>query len=73
MHGGALFYWTEISDDRDVYRTGSFAAFFDIEGYAISFVQGSKTGGVDTGWTFYTPYSVETNTSVISMTLVHLF
>jgi cytochrome c oxidase subunit 1 len=27
------------------------------------------TGGVDTGWTFYTPYSVETNTNVISMTL----
>lgn len=23
------------------------------------------TGGLDTGWTFYTPYSVETNTSVI--------
>ncbi len=27
------------------------------------------TGGVDTGWTFYTPYSVETKGSVISMTL----
>ncbi len=27
------------------------------------------TGGVDTGWTFYTPYSVETQTSVIAMTL----
>jgi cytochrome c oxidase subunit 1 len=27
------------------------------------------SGGVDTGWTFYTPYSVETQTSVISMTL----
>ncbi len=26
-------------------------------------------GGVDTGWTFYTPYSIETTTSVISMTL----
>lgn len=26
------------------------------------------TGGVDTGWTFYTPYSTTTNTSVISMT-----
>jgi len=26
-------------------------------------------GGVDTGWTFYTPYSVETSTSVVSMTL----
>ncbi len=27
------------------------------------------TGGVDTGWTFYTPYSTTTNTSVIAMTL----
>jgi cytochrome c oxidase subunit 1 len=27
------------------------------------------TGAVDTGWTFYTPYSTTTNTSVISMTL----
>ena len=27
------------------------------------------TGGVDTGWTFYTPYSSETGGSVISMTL----
>ncbi len=27
------------------------------------------TGAVDTGWTFYTPYSTQTTTSVISMTL----
>lgn len=27
------------------------------------------TGGIDTGWTFYTPYSTTTDTSVISMTL----
>ncbi len=27
------------------------------------------TGAVDTGWTFYTPYSTETQTSVIPMTL----
>jgi cytochrome c oxidase subunit I len=26
-------------------------------------------GGVDTGWTFYTPYATETNTAVIPMTL----
>ncbi len=26
-------------------------------------------GGVDTGWTFYTPYSTTTNTAVVSMTL----
>ena len=30
----------------------------------ISIIQ----GGVDTGWTFYTPYSTTTNTAVISMT-----
>ncbi len=27
------------------------------------------TGAVDTGWTFYTPYSAESSTSVISMTI----
>ena len=27
------------------------------------------TGGLDTGWTFYTPYSTETGTAVISSTL----
>lgn len=27
------------------------------------------SGGVDTGWTFYTPYSTTTSTSVVSMTL----
>src|SRR6056297_1421055 len=27
------------------------------------------TGGIDTGWTFYTPYSAETSTNVIMMTL----
>jgi cytochrome c oxidase subunit 1 len=27
------------------------------------------TGGIDTGWTFYTPYSVETSTNVMMMTL----
>lgn len=26
-------------------------------------------GGVDTGWTFYTPYSTETGTTVVAMTL----
>ena len=28
-------------------------------------------GGVDTGWTFYTPYSIDTSTSVISAVLGH--
>ncbi len=27
------------------------------------------TGSIDTGWTFYTPYSTQTDTSVVSMTL----
>ena len=27
------------------------------------------TGGIDTGWTFYTPYSAETSTNVMMMTL----
>ncbi|MFN3386157.1 MAG: cbb3-type cytochrome c oxidase subunit I, partial [Candidatus Thermochlorobacter sp.] len=36
---------------------------------AIFCVYSLLSGGVDTGWTFYTPYSVETKGSVISMTL----
>ncbi len=36
---------------------------------AIFAVTSMLMGAVDTGWTFYTPYSTTTNTSVISMTL----
>jgi len=32
---------------------------------AVFFVLTLVTGGLDTGWTFYTPYSVTTNTSVV--------
>ncbi len=32
---------------------------------AVFFVTVLVTGGLDTGWTFYTPYSVKTDTSVI--------
>jgi cytochrome c oxidase subunit I len=39
----------------------SFGALFTL--YSIAH------GGVDTGWTFYTPYSTSTGTAVISMTL----
>ncbi len=35
---------------------------------AIFTVISLVTGGVDTGWTFYTPYSTTTSTSVISIT-----
>ncbi|MBI5267757.1 MAG: cytochrome c oxidase subunit I, partial [candidate division Zixibacteria bacterium] len=37
-----------------------FGALFSI--YSI------VTGGIDTGWTFYTPYSTSSNTSVVSIT-----
>jgi cytochrome c oxidase subunit 1 len=36
---------------------------------AIFLVYSIVTGAVDTGWTFYTPYSTSTQTSVISTTL----
>lgn len=36
---------------------------------ALFAVYSMYAGGADTGWTFYTPYSTTTNTSVISMTL----
>ncbi len=41
-----------------IYVVGSLFALYSI-----------IAGSVDTGWTFYTPYSIETQTSVISMTL----
>ncbi len=41
-----------------VYVVGTIFALFSI-----------ISGSVDTGWTFYTPYSTSTNTSVVSMTL----
>ena len=41
-----------------VYMFGSLFAIYSI-----------ISGAVDTGWTFYTPYSTQTGTSVISMTL----
>ncbi len=41
-----------------IYILGSLFAVFSI-----------WNGSVDTGWTFYTPYSTSTNTSVVSMTL----
>ncbi len=36
---------------------------------AVFLLAAIVTGGVDTGWTFYTPYSVTTSTSVILTTL----
>jgi cytochrome c oxidase subunit 1 len=41
-----------------IYVLGSLFALYSI-----------LTGAVDTGWTFYTPYSTESTTSVISMTM----
>ena len=36
---------------------------------AVFFVVTLFTGGLDTGWTFYTPYSVTTDTAVLSATM----
>jgi cytochrome c oxidase subunit 1 len=36
---------------------------------AIIMLASIVLGGLDTGWTFYTPYSTTTNTNVVSMTL----
>lgn len=41
-----------------VYAAGAIIALYSI-----------TTGGIDTGWTFYTPYSKETGTAVIAMAL----
>ena len=41
-----------------VYAAGAMIALYSI-----------TTGGIDTGWTFYTPYSKETGTAVIAMAL----
>ncbi len=44
------------------------ASFYLWVGGAIFFVLALLTGGLDTGWTFYTPYSTTTSTSVIAAT-----
>ena len=44
------------------------ASFYIYVFGALFAVYSIITGSVDTGWTFYTPYSTETNASVISMT-----
>ncbi|PJA26831.1 MAG: cytochrome c oxidase subunit I [candidate division Zixibacteria bacterium CG_4_9_14_3_um_filter_46_8] len=36
---------------------------------AIFGIYSMVTGAIDTGWTFYTPYSTQTSTGVVSMTL----
>lgn len=49
-------------------RLNLFSYYIYLLGAAIALI--SIVGGsVDTGWTFYTPYSVQTSSSVISMTL----
>ena len=44
------------------------ASFYIYVGGSIFAIYSILTGAVDTGWTFYTPYSTESTTSVISMT-----
>ena len=45
------------------------ASFYIYVFGAVFAVYSMASGAADTGWTFYTPYSATTNTSVISMTL----
>ncbi|MDX2127725.1 MAG: cytochrome c oxidase subunit I [Chloroherpetonaceae bacterium] len=45
------------------------ASFYVYVVGALFAIYSLVTGAVDTGWTFYTPYSVESKTSVISITL----
>jgi len=45
------------------------ASWYVYIGGSIFAIYSLMTGAVDTGWTFYTPYSTQTDTSVISMTL----
>ncbi|MEO1074909.1 MAG: cytochrome c oxidase subunit I [Bacteroidota bacterium] len=43
------------------------ASFYLYVAGAFLAILSLRTGGVDTGWTFYTPYSAETGTAVIAM------
>ncbi|OGP06148.1 MAG: cytochrome c oxidase subunit I [Deltaproteobacteria bacterium GWA2_38_16] len=45
------------------------ASYYIFVGGALLAALALVTGGVDTGWTFYTPYSIRTQTSVILVTL----
>jgi cytochrome c oxidase subunit 1 len=43
------------------------ASYYILWAGALLAITAILTGGVDTGWTFYTPYSIRTSTSVIFM------
>ena len=45
------------------------ASFYLWVGGAIFFLLALMLGGLDTGWTFYTPYSTTTNSTVIAATM----
>ncbi|MBI4209594.1 MAG: cytochrome c oxidase subunit I [Deltaproteobacteria bacterium] len=45
------------------------ASYYIFVGGATLLILSLLTGGVDTGWTFYTPYSIRTATSVVLATL----
>ncbi|MEM1115820.1 MAG: cytochrome c oxidase subunit I [Bacteroidota bacterium] len=49
-------------------RLNLLSLYIYIAGASIALLS-ITTGGVDTGWTFYTPYSKETGTAVIAMAL----
>ncbi len=49
-------------------RLNLFSYYLWVSGALLALVT-LATGGVDTGWTFYTPYSTTTSTSVIPITL----
>ena len=50
-------------------RLNLLSLYIYIGGASLALVALALTGGVDTGWTFYTPYSKETGTAVIWMAM----
>ena len=56
IHSNHVFSLQGGNEDNDLWVTGALFTLISI-----------LAKGIDTGWTFYTPYSIESQTSVIWM------
>jgi cytochrome c oxidase subunit I len=64
------FVLPQMIGARDVaFPRLNLASWYIYMGGALFALYSLARGGVDTGWTFYTPYSAQSNTAVIPMTL----
>lgn len=66
---GNFFLPIQIGAKDVAFPRLNLASYYIFVGGAVLAVAAILTGGVDTGWTFYAPYSIRSATSVILVTL----